>query len=171
MQSSRFLPVFLSQTKPARGNTPFATIRLPPRGSFSFERVERALEMGGGKGCTRASPARSFYLTCSCAGRAQRVPEAEDSRRNHHHTRFACDKKKSGRMPFGSPCVHCVSRMHTRARSTWHGREARTRPHVVPYESMMLHTRKHAAWSSHSTLSAACRRRGDKDGDPRERAR
>lgn len=86
-------------------------------------------------------------------------------------------------MPFGSPYVYWVSRMHARERERERARPScgtgemvltntRTQRHMsFRTDTMHAYTRTHDAYgggSTHSTLSAACRRREDKDGDSYE---
>jgi len=148
-QSSRFLPLLLSQTKPARGNTPFATIRLTPRGSFSFERTKRALGMGGREGvhaCNRVPLLLAPLLSHLLARRActARAWSLEDSRRNHHHTRFGCDKKKKKKWKNApsDPLAYTACHACTRARDLRGTGEKHAHDHMSFHMSMVLRTRE-----------------------------
>lgn len=135
---------FPPQTEAARGNAPSATIQLP-RGGRSHSEHKGEEEGKGAHTRTIVRLSRSlFRLTCSRARRAQRVPAAENSRRNHHrtHASVAIKKWKNAlRIPVRILGVtHARARTRARARApfVWHGRDGahkhtHTTPHVVSY--------------------------------------
>lgn len=143
------VPDFPPQTEAARGNAPSAMIQLP-RGGRSHSKRKGEEEGKGAHTRTIMRLSRSlFRLTCSRAGRAQRVPAAENSRRNHHrtHASVAIKKWKNAlRIP-----VRILGVTHARARTRARARALRaararwcaqththTTPHVVSYRH---HTR------------------------------